>query len=324
MEVSHSPPNVESFTPFSVHQSQTPESFYSGPPILYHHSPSTTLLIHSHDLEAAPALAELVPSTHRGTNGTAGHVNGDGNGEEDTGQELSISNIGVWVTSESVKHASPSYFPLLKLDRRLFLYSPSQNARVSISYPSISLHATQIPTASRPASLFLQLLTQEQAFDDHDPESTVSLTVIPTPTAPTTATTEGGDDNDAESQPQDDVPLLFAALSACANLHPDPASDSEGEDGGGRNPTIMFEGDADVSGIYPLGNGGGGLPPPMPGSGGWITAENVGEFFDEEGNFRGGGGLGEGAGSVRTREEDGDDEENGDGVEDETKWRRTE
>lgn len=73
----------------------------------------------------------------------------------------------------------------------------------------------------------------------------------------------------------------------------------------------------------------------MPGSGGWITAENVGEFFDEEGNWRGGeewtgdevfgmpgggvgggeGGLGEGAGSVRRERE----EEEGD----ETKWRRT-
>lgn len=75
----------------------------------------------------------------------------------------------------------------------------------------------------------------------------------------------------------------------------------------------------------------------MPGSGGWITAENVGEFFDEEGNWRGeagggqevgisGGGLGEGAGTVRAREEDGGGEEvgsEGDGVE-ETKWRRTE
>jgi len=66
----------------------------------------------------------------------------------------------------------------------------------------------------------------------------------------------------------------------------------------------------------------------MPGSGGWITAENVSEYFDEEGNWRGAReGLGEGAGSVRRREED-DGEVNGHGgVEEmegeETKWRRT-
>ena len=87
----------------------------------------------------------------------------------------------------------------------------------------------------------------------------------------------------------------------------------------------MFDGDGDgdVNGVYPL-DGGRGLPPPMPGSGGWITAENVGEFFDEEGNWRGRGGLGAGAGSVRGREEgeEGGDGEDGDG--EETKWRRTE
>lgn len=147
---------------------------------------------------------------------------------------------------------------------------------------------------------------------------------------------------------------LYAALSACANLHPDPLSDSEGqadEDGQRQAPAIMFEhggnGVGDISGIYPLGNTdggagrGNGLPPPMPGSGGWITAENVGDFFDEEGNWRGGeewtenevmgmpGGLGEGAGSVRARGEDEDVVEerdgggNGNGNGEETKWRRT-
>lgn len=143
------------------------------------------------------------------------------------------------------------------------------------------------------------------------------------PPAPTAA--ETGEEA-ADSQPQNPVRTLFIALSACANLHPDPESESEVDDGNGQSPAIMFEGDADMNGIYPLSNGGSegaGLPPPMPGSGGWITAENVNEFFDEEGNFRGGG-LGGGAGSVRAREEGEEEEGNGDGMEDETKWRRTE
>ncbi len=106
-------------------------------------------------------------------------------------------------------------------------------------------------------------------------------------------------------------------------------SDEDGdEEGGGQRGAVMFEGDQDVDGVYPLSNGTEGLPPPMPGSGGWITAENAGEFFDEEGNWRGDGGLGGGAGTVRTREEDADGEGvegegEGDGTE-ETKWRRTE
>ena len=123
-------------------------------------------------------------------------------------------------------------------------------------------------------------------------------------------------------------------MSACANLHPDPASaGSDDEDGDGGGPDILFEGDAGEAYTTLAGTGGQqtALPPPMPGSGGWITADNVSEFFDEEGNWRGQS-LGEGAGNVRRREDD--DRVNGTGHEDpvesepsaeaeETKWRRT-
>jgi len=70
--------------------------------------------------------------------------------------------------------------------------------------------------------------------------------------------------------------------------------------------------------------GADGLPPPMPGSGGWITAENMGEFFDEEGNWRGPE-LGVGAGVVRDREEvEGEGDGQGDEEEEEAKRRRVE
>ena len=95
----------------------------------------------------------------------------------------------------------------------------------------------------------------------------------------------------------------------------------------------MFEGNA--SGPFTTVSDTGGqqtaLPPPLPGSGGWITAENVGEYFDEAGNWRDQS-LGEGAGSVRRREDDdgadgieGEAAVEGNGVDggEETKWRRT-
>ena len=115
---------------------------------------------------------------------------------------------------------------------------------------------------------------------------------------------------------------LFNAVSACANLHPDPTSDSEGDL---ENPAIMFEGDDEIiPGVQSLGSGGV-LPPPMPGSGGWITADNINDYFDDEGNLlRDVTGLGAGAGNVRLREEEevgGLDD--GDGEEEDTKWRRT-
>jgi len=80
---------------------------------------------------------------------------------------------------------------------------------------------------------------------------------------------------------------------------------------------------------FGTGEGVDGFPPPMPGSGGWITSENMGNFFDEEGNWRGGE-LGAGAGAVRERGEgqgegEGEGEGRGiDGEEEEAKRRRVE
>lgn len=127
---------------------------------------------------------------------------------------------------------------------------------------------------------------------------------------------------------------LFAQISACQNLHPDPADedDEDGEyygggggDEDGEDPLdrIVFEGEAleGLPGAF-RGDAAGGLPPPMPGSSGWITADNVQDYFDAEGNWIGGvgaeavisGELGEGAGRVRGRDEvDGGDGDGADG-----------
>ncbi|KAL9070515.1 MAG: hypothetical protein Q9161_004812 [Pseudevernia consocians] len=342
MEAIHQSPSSSSFTPLAVHQSQTPESFYSGPPVLYHHSPSASLWLHASDLAAAPALSSLANGAHRSANGTSTvAVNGHGaaeeeeeEDEEEEDEEIEIAGVDVWVTSE-----------------RFLLYSATLSTGLSIPYPSISLHAVQRPSEHRPASLFLQLLTPAHAFDDHDPGSTISMTLVPTAAAAGPARSEDAPEEVGQvaPEPESRAQQLYTALSACANLHPDPMSGSEadmedeegGGGGGGQRPAFMFEGDQDVGGIYPLSGGegeGSGLPPPMPGSGGWITAENVGEFFDDEGNWRGNGALGheigvggdgalgEGAGAVRTREEDVDAEDadgEGEGT-GETKWRRTE
>jgi nucleotide-sensitive chloride channel 1A len=112
------------------------------------------------------------------------------------------------------------------------------------------------------------------------------------------------------------VQTLFAAVSTCSNLHPDPISQDDEEMDEYGTDRIMFEGNVGYEGISGLpgvarGASDGGLPPPFPGSGGWITAENVGEYFDAEGNWLGNGdeneeALGEGAGAVRGRNEAGD------------------
>jgi chloride channel, nucleotide-sensitive, 1A len=138
-------------------------------------------------------------------------------------------------------------------------------------------------------------LERQPSDDDEEPDM-IELTIVP----PSRSLSLGA------------VQMLFAAVSTCSNLHPDPISqsDEEMDEAGGNR--IMFEGNVGYEGISGLpgvarGASDGRLPPPFPGSGGWITAENVGEYFDADGNWLGDGdeddeALGEGAGSVRGRD----------------------
>ncbi|KAL8919563.1 MAG: hypothetical protein Q9172_004938 [Xanthocarpia lactea] len=308
MEILHAAPTEGQFTPLSTHQSQTPSSFHSGPPVLHYHSPSTNISINSQDLESAPAFLNLVSPQQR-SNGSANPATENEN--YDIGHEITIERVD------------------------FMLYSPTLSTGISIPYPSISLHAIQ---RSSTPSLLLQVLSSSgPQFDDHDPEGTISLTIIPhntssneyeppPPTPITPRPTQTVEEVMSRTDPNTNtVDRLFSALSACADLHPDHASNSD----------FDVE-DAPNEGSEAAYTQIDGLPPPMPGSGGWITAENVAEFFDEEGNPRAGPGLGEGAGRVRGREEEEEEEEDGeaggadgDGIErdeggsEETKWRRT-
>lgn len=152
----------------------------------------------------------------------------------------------------------------------------------------------------------LELSDPYEVNEDDDMDA-VEVTLIPPPSSGTPSS----------------IQSLFDAVSNCSNLHPDPTFDDDeemGEDGG--DSRILFEGNVGYEGISGLpgvqqGAADGGLPPPFPGTGGWITAENVSEYFDADGNWIGGGDvevLGEGAGRTRTRDEvDGDEEVNGNG-----------
>jgi chloride channel, nucleotide-sensitive, 1A len=165
--------------------------------------------------------------------------------------------------------------------------------------------------------------------EDAEPDS-VSLTLIPTASAPPTslhtyAPAEGTEPTSedpvaTEGEPeQSPVVALFTALSDCSNLHPDPVQDGDDEDGESR---LM------QAGLIMPGDSQGGLPPAMPGSGGWITAENMHEFFDEDGHYIGPDdgeegateNLGPGAGIVRPREDEMDTARDDT---DDTKWQRT-
>lgn len=174
-----------------------------------------------------------------------------------------------------------------------------------------SLEATGDSDANKAPCVLLQLDLTDGG-DDDETFDTVQLTLIPPP-----ASTDLSSPAQEGSATRSEQEKLFDAITACQNLHPDPYDEDEDEDDDGYADRIVFESSVDGSneGIEGLpgvfrGTSSGDLPPPMPGSTGWITAENVGEYFDEDGNWIGGGGeeqegedLGEGAGRVRGRDE---------------------
>ncbi|KAK8208196.1 regulator of volume decrease after cellular swelling-domain-containing protein [Phyllosticta capitalensis] len=290
-------PELADFTPLQEHQESTPGVFFGGKPVLHLRAPNATLVQPKHIGADATWPAFQSGAT---TNGQ-GATNGDASEADET---VAIGGVDVFVTSE-----------------RLIFFSPASSTGVSIPYPTISLHAVQRLEASLAAQtththgIYMQLLLSEpRGVDDEDVE-TLELTLVPgaeveVPGASTTtsgASTGAEDTAGSASAATTPTPTqqLFAALSTCADLNPDRDEDE----------------------------GQGGDDYPAPGTGGWITADNMHEFADAEGGFAGFGGIpvlgGEVpavAGTVRPREEDDEDGgEAGDAAEsDETKWRRTE
>jgi chloride channel, nucleotide-sensitive, 1A len=136
------------------------------------------------------------------------------------------------------------------------------------------------------------------------------LTVIPSAVQeeqpdPSSPTAVNMPEPTSTTPPQETITALFTALSACSNLHPDPTPSSPTSSN--NEDPVLFEGSVGYESQLP-----GALPPPFPGSSGWITAENVGEYFDEEGGLKKRRGRGEEDHGGEEGEEEG-----------EGKWRRT-
>ncbi|KAF5971367.1 LOT5 [Fusarium coicis] len=266
------PPKAEDYTPLAEYQSTTPESFVSGKPVLHYHLEGAKAWIpkaQCGSLALFPADSSEKPSAPEGDS-----INGDV-------EELVEQAVDVFVNSEA-----------------LTIFSPKVEAGVSIPYPSISIHAIKQlgpeTDAPRTQAVWMQLEFSDGGAEDDD-FSTIDLTIIPPK-------------SDSESSV---AKQLYDAMANCSDLHPDPNDGEEDEDEYDR---IVFEGSEEHQAIEGFtgvlrGASNGGLPPPMPGSGGWITADNVNEYFDEDGNWIGPGAerqeeeLGEGAGRVRDRDE---------------------
>jgi nucleotide-sensitive chloride channel 1A len=117
-------------------------------------------------------------------------------------------------------------------------------------------------------ALYMNLsLNDPETVNEEEDIQTLELTILPP---------------NYSSHPEDTcITDIFNAMNTCADLHPDPdaSGDEDGED-------ILDDS--------------------APGASGWITAENMDEYMDENGNFAGmviGDELGPGAGTVRTRDD---------------------
>lgn len=105
LEVFQEPPSISSFTPLSEHESQTPSSFYSDPPVLHHHSLGTQLIISEYDdFSSSPLskLADSITTNNAFTNGDTNHEMPD---------EVLVEGVDIWVTSECASYAR-QYFRL--------------------------------------------------------------------------------------------------------------------------------------------------------------------------------------------------------------------
>ncbi|EPE05696.1 glycosyltransferase family 31 protein [Ophiostoma piceae UAMH 11346] len=299
-----SPPSVSAYTPLTEHETRTPSSFYEGPPVLYYHRVAGRAYLSKENKDKLPWGSS--PSTASASGDEAWPVMGDDSVEQ---------VVDIFVGSD-----------------------PSASCGVALPYPVIGLHAVKSAYTAgnqRVPTIYMQL--ELSGVDSSDEESeTVELTLVPAGTTATDSTVE-------PEQTVSEASRLFDAISACADLHPDRFGEEEEDDGDGypsffregengddygdddeyyeegdeEGDGILVEGGDGATmepiegfrGVFRGGDEGGGasvsdLPPPMPGSGGWITADNAHEFFDEDGNWRGrGGSLGEGAGRVRGRDE---------------------
>lgn len=336
LQVITSAPDTSTFLPLKDYQSSTPESFFSGPQVLYYHNKDCRLLISAATLSSTNIFSNFSSAATASVQTTSATPSTSVSGADESIQDFDDQTslpISIYVT--------PQY---------LTLWCEDTKKGINIPYKHISWHAQQ------GKGLFMQLELNDpgQIQDDgEDADNTVEIVIVPSTQehAQNGEMQEHGTDDKAQGQVQNgvngkkeqsEIEKLFAAVTSCAELNPD--SDSEDEDGGqgGRSRAAglmsmmqLALGGGNYTGGGEAGSGGGLDLSSLPdlGGGGWITVDNVDECVDEEGHVRFPGSeeeahnLGPGAGHRRDRNETVAEDKDIDGGSNEAndaKWQRTE
>ena len=156
MEILSEAPQVNSFVPLIEHQSATPASFYSGPPVLHYHSQRCKVLVLESDLTKSAAIQRLVEG-----GGNLNATNGDssnGAASEEGLRRRTVNDIDAWVTSESALYSNRSVMGLItKYIENCSSIRPPLN--LAFPYQIQPLHCTpssryqHLPMASNKASI---------------------------------------------------------------------------------------------------------------------------------------------------------------------------
>lgn len=101
MEVLREAPKASTFIPLAKHQSATPASFYTGPPVLHYHSDRSKVIILERDASGAALLEPLLQHATSAAQASGG---AETNGHQETSDDAQkvVEDVDVWVTSEYV------------------------------------------------------------------------------------------------------------------------------------------------------------------------------------------------------------------------------
>ncbi|CAK7205046.1 hypothetical protein SEUCBS139899_007810 [Sporothrix eucalyptigena] len=308
------PPSLASYTPVAEHQSRTPASFYEGPPVLHYHTTGARAYVSTENRDKLPWGGNETTADAAG--GESWPVMGEGMIEQ---------AVDVFVGSDPAASCGVALpYPVIGLHAIKSAYT-IDNRRVPTIYMQLELSGigegdetdtvelTVVPAGASPGPS--EPAPETPSVPPQSDSAASKMFDAISTCADLHPDRFGGDDEDEGG---DSYPSVFRQGENGDDEDYEDEYDEYDEEGDGEGyDGILIEGEDGASlepiegfrGVFRSGNDAAvaslsDLPPPMPGSGGWITAENAHEFFDEDGNWRGrGGSLGEGAGRVRGRDE---------------------
>jgi nucleotide-sensitive chloride channel 1A len=156
-----SPPSASDYTPLSEYQSQTPETFHGGKPVLHYHATGVVARVYRSQCDSLAFFSNPSPLSFP-------------EASIDNPDEKCEQLVDLFINSEYVSGAREPCLLCLMLTighRNFTVYSPKASCGLSLPYPTITLHAikkvqnTAVEGEEFP-SVYLQLELSDGGADD--------------------------------------------------------------------------------------------------------------------------------------------------------------